>query len=394
MPTPSTAPPASPDPEDQWLLRWMDGREKRLPLREVIELLRASSGRTLWTGRVEREGPVWASPPGTRQLLPVQQIPALRAEWIATQERAIGAGKRIYAFFAGCLSLISILELLANRNPRSTIFIVLAVVLWVQVVREHRRQRRFSSDLAMWEAIPQAVREMQARWNIGPLRRDSRAWWLVIAMLLVGLVQLWLGGQGAAPLDPNAAIHRAGLLKPLPNSEWWRLWTAPLLHGSVIHWVVNCSALLSLAALIDGLCRRWWTPLVWMLGALGGTVASVLGSKLPSVGASGGIAAMLGFLLILGLRLRPVLPWLLTSMVQTLVVMVLLGVVLHPYIDNFAHAGGLSVGILLGVIHPLNRLRQHGPSARHAASAASRMTSRVIDGVLVTQLVWTVSVLI
>lgn len=69
------------------------------------------------------------------------------------------------------------------------------------------------------------------------------------------------------------------------------------------------------------------------------------------MGASGGIMGLIGFMLVLAIRLRGVLPkQLMESMLEVIVIITLYGAFLWNIIDNAAHAGGLLGGILVGLI--------------------------------------------
>lgn len=133
----------------------------------------------------------------------------------------------------------------------------------------------------------------------------------------------------------------------------YRLATSTLLHGDLLHLLFNVVAIIAVGRIVE----PWIGPLR-LLGvfALGGVVASV-GSHLTGVvqsdGASGGAYALLGLVLVVGLRLRrdlsrddrwilgPVL-WLFTGL-NVLVSFAL------PFIDVAGHLFGLGLGLLLGL---------------------------------------------
>lgn len=148
-----------------------------------------------------------------------------------------------------------------------------------------------------------------------------------------------------------AAIQAAGLVKPaVRDGEWWRLLTGPLLHAHTAHIWMNAGALLSSGRLIEVHSRREYLPLTFLVAALVGSVFSFVAyPEKISVGASGGIMGLIGFLLVLGYRRRGSLPpgfagGILVSLVAT----VALGVVAIDIIDNAAHLGGLIGGALVG----------------------------------------------
>ncbi len=170
---------------------------------------------------------------------------------------------------------------------------------------------------------------------------------LISVMLASGLMQLVL----ERGMDWSAlSVDKAGLLKG-ENVEWWRYLTGPLLHGNILHWVMNAAGLLYLGRRVE-LLARWPHVIIVMVGAawVGGLATSFLMSK-PSVGASGGIMGLLGFLLVfetLHTRLVPKSSRkrLLAAVTGT----VLMGILGFQFIDNAAHAGGLVAGMAYALI--------------------------------------------
>src|SRR5262249_41963014 len=70
-----------------------------------------------------------------------------------------------------------------------------------------------------------------------------------------------------------------------------------------------------------------------------------------SVGTSGAIMGLLGFLIIMGLRRRHIMPLVfLRNMVISVVLIAALGLVAYELIDNAAHLGGLLTGLAMGMI--------------------------------------------
>jgi rhomboid protease GluP len=88
-------------------------------------------------------------------------------------------------------------------------------------------------------------------------------------------------------------------------------------------------------------------------GVLGGSLASFATNPNPSVGISGGLFALVGALLAVGLRHRRRLPphvrrMLVRGPIEVIVLNVMLGLAL-PFIDNAAHLGGLATGFALAL---------------------------------------------
>ncbi len=166
-----------------------------------------------------------------------------------------------------------------------------------------------------------------------------------------------------------SAVEAAGLVKhAVRDGELWRLLTGPLLHGGTMHIWMNGGALLATGRLIEVHSRREYLPLTFLVAALAGSVVSVVVyPQTTSVGASGGIMGLTGFLLVLGSRQRASLPpGFARGVLVGIAAMALVGLVGFAVIDNAAHFGGLLGGVLVG--HVLERRGMIYP----AQSAGSR----------------------
>lgn len=147
----------------------------------------------------------------------------------------------------------------------------------------------------------------------------------------------------------------------------WRLATVALVHGGFLHLFFNASIFVDVGGLIERLSGSRRMLAVFWGGTVAGSLASVLLIPMPSVGASGGVFALLGALLAVSLRHRrelppPVRARLVRSTAWVIGANVILGFLL-PSIDWAAHLGGLAAGLVLGWLFGL------GPAARAALRA-------------------------
>jgi membrane associated rhomboid family serine protease len=131
------------------------------------------------------------------------------------------------------------------------------------------------------------------------------------------------------------------------GGEWWRLLTSAFLHGSFLHIAFNMFVLFALGPTLERVLGHGRYLALYLLAALGGSVASYVFSDIRtvSVGASGAIFGLMGALLVAGRRLK-------SDMRQ---VAILLGInvvigFLAPGIDWRAHLGGLLVGALVAAV--------------------------------------------
>jgi membrane associated rhomboid family serine protease len=133
--------------------------------------------------------------------------------------------------------------------------------------------------------------------------------------------------------------------------EGWRLLTAPMLHGGFLHFWMNYGALESLGRTMETRGVRAYVPLVFLAAALAGGLCSILiPPDAPSVGASGGLMGMFGFLAVMAWRREKHLPQgFLRGLLINIALIGLVGVFAYQFIDNAAHAGGLLAGLLIGL---------------------------------------------
>lgn len=135
------------------------------------------------------------------------------------------------------------------------------------------------------------------------------------------------------------------------DGQWWRLLTTSLLHGSLLHLVLNATALLSISEWIEHECGRLHALTVFLIGSLGGGLASLVWCESPVVlGASAGILGQAGGLWLarvfgpapLRARLAPISPG---SLGVLIILCLLLGLVI-PGIAQAGHVGGFLAGSL------------------------------------------------
>jgi rhomboid protease GluP len=173
--------------------------------------------------------------------------------------------------------------------------------------------------------------------------------------------------QGSPRPSLQALIALGGISRDLvfEQGQWWRIFTAPLLHVDLNHIVSNSIPLLVCGILFEHLVGRSWFAAIFAVGAVAGTVASVTESSVVSVGASGAIMALLGSMVICGLRYsgekrgRRMLSFSLYTAIPSLFPLAAKG-----HVDYAAHGGGAAAGMLLGLLlqaqWPLaNPLPQH-----------------------------------
>jgi len=139
--------------------------------------------------------------------------------------------------------------------------------------------------------------------------------------------------------------------------EYWRLLTAPWLHGGTEHLVGNGIALYILGMVCEAAFGRAQLVVLYVLSGLAGSLVSMLVSVGPSVGASGAIFGLQGAAIVLLRRERDRL--LVRDRRVGFVLLIwaiytIAGGLTDPFIDNGAHIGGALGGALIALrLHPV-----------------------------------------
>lgn len=250
------------------------------------------------------------------------------------------AEREIQWYALGLVAVLSIYALWLPRWGFRSILVLVPALLAIRLVGAvHARVEALRTDATAFPAARARLRH--AAWIQAQPARYTKT--LLGVLITVFVAEMFV--------DREAAIQAAGLVKPaVRNGELWRLLTGPLLHANTMHIWFNGGALLASGRLVEIHSRQEYLPLTFLIGSLMGSVASVAAyPETTSVGASGGIMGLIGFLLVLGFRRRESLPpgftgGILVSVAATAA----LGIVGFAMIDNAGHLGGLIVGALLG----------------------------------------------
>lgn len=162
---------------------------------------------------------------------------------------------------------------------------------------------------------------------------------------------------GGLKLTPSIETLVAyGALVPdlvVERGEWYRLLTAPLLHGSLLHILMNGLALWSIGPDLERRVGRTWLFVLFFQGAVGGALGSFLlnPSDIVSVGASGAIMCLIAAAFVVMFHSREPRRWeqqweMLRAVGLSLVPLFFIG--RHSGIDGAAHLGGAVTGFALG----------------------------------------------
>ncbi len=151
------------------------------------------------------------------------------------------------------------------------------------------------------------------------------------------------GGIGGEILERIGA----SLPYPVDMAQPWRLVTAVFLHGSMLHILFNMWVLLDIGPQIEELYGSARYLFIYVATGIGGYVLSSAMWHF-SVGASGALLGLIGVMLAMTTGRRAAQTQMLRqNLIRWLIYIAVLGI-LMPGIDNWAHAGGLVSGFLLG----------------------------------------------
>jgi rhomboid protease GluP len=181
----------------------------------------------------------------------------------------------------------------------------------------------------------------------------------VTAVILGLLVVIFALEVRYGALTSRESIVAAGALvrERVSMGEYWRLLTAPWLHGGIEHLIGNGVALFILGMVCEHAFGGAQFVVLYVLSGLAGSVISGGMSLGPSVGASGAIFGLQGAAIVLfrqhreRLLLRDrrigfvLLIWAIYAIASGLT---------EPFIDNGAHIGGALGGALIARrLHPV-----------------------------------------
>ncbi|MFN7709435.1 MAG: rhomboid family intramembrane serine protease [Holosporales bacterium] len=206
--------------------------------------------------------------------------------------------------------------------------------------------------------------------------RDSWFSVLIIGLLVsVFILQLLFPVLPAKALTPHITtlIAMGGLGQQIVQEldQPFRLLTSALLHADPIHLMMNGFALFFGLKILHSIIGYAWTLCVLLLGTIGASWTSMAFNDphTVAVGASGGIMALFGAILVLGyfLKADPTIRQQLHGIVLRVALPSLLpiGGMMGINVDYSAHMGGFVAGILIMwfstlVMRALTRARLDG----------------------------------
>lgn len=191
-----------------------------------------------------------------------------------------------------------------------------------------------------------------------PVTRPRLTWIVLginVAMFLVtvlfGLLQFgnW---NLLTNLLPTLVIFGAKVNELIAQGEVWRLLTATVLHGDILHLLFNVYALSALGVNVERYFGHGRFLLIYLLGGLWGSFASFATSPEISVGASGAVFALAGATAVYFWRYRENFGDEGRAILQNVLMVIGLNLVFgftNAQIDNAGHIGGLIGGAVVAL---------------------------------------------
>jgi membrane associated rhomboid family serine protease len=208
---------------------------------------------------------------------------------------------------------------------------------------------------------------------------------ILVVLFAAYFVEVYAGGANSIIAGPSGrTLFDLGAMYPpaIATGQWWRLFTATLLHEGILHIGLNAWALWIFGALVENTFGRGKFVLIYVVSAFLGSAASYAFGPVNAlgVGASGAIVGLFGAFIAYNVRRRHLasamanLRWAATI----IIINVLVGFG-FPGVDWRAHLGGLFAGAVVGAAIDESLPRQ----ARTAISVATTLGVVLLGVVLV-----------
>ncbi|WP_066268794.1 rhomboid family intramembrane serine protease [Hydrogenophaga palleronii] len=313
------------------------------------------------------------------QHLQVQNLDQLQ---IVLHEGAVSRAATASLFHRGLKRAIVLGPL--RRSERA-----IAAQAALQAFRQHASHQAQTVLNGRMEAL-QAHEAFEAR-----LRSLTPVPWAVYLVIAVN-VAVWLFNllDGMSPMKPTPAELFAwganSTTAVVRDGEYWRLFTATVLHGGVLHLGLNMFALWDAGRRV---CRWYGNGqflLIYLGAGLAGSALSLHFSsqQAVSVGASGAVFGVLGALLVGVYQHRASVPKAMATQLMTsqgvFVALMLAQGFARSGIDNAAHVGGLLAGALMAWLLVEQIDEQAGAARRLGRQAVSVLAVLLVVGGLVT----------
>lgn len=204
--------------------------------------------------------------------------------------------------------------------------------------------------------------------------RGMSPWPLLTCALIAANAAVFAWEISVRALADRDALIAAGALvrQRVLEGEVWRLLTTMFLHADPGHLVGNCLILYVVGMACEHAYGRLRTALVYLASGLCGGLLSMAFLPGPSVGASGAIFGVIGCVIAFFYRYHRVAKLRDKRIGLVLLIWAVYSIgtgSFNPFLDNFAHLGGLIGGAIVSLLLRPRLLSR--PSPRPGDSADS-----------------------
>ena len=235
---------------------------------------------------------------------------------------------------------------------------------WAEHVAHRKRKRKTKLS---WE-------EYETRRRERGFKRPFFAYLLVVLNIAMFVFSLYWSGWQLVPFnvnpllgpDPEVFVQLGALhtRKMIETGTYYRIFTAIFLHGGFFHLVINIGALFLLSRIVERNHGYFQASFLFLIPAIGGNVVSgVMQPNYILLGASGGLFGLIGVLvadIVLNWKLMFLIfkqyrgrsgCWIRFQCLFWLIFDLFINSVVGftPFVDNFAHMGGLTYGFLMAL---------------------------------------------
>jgi membrane associated rhomboid family serine protease len=252
-----------------------------------------------------------------------------------------------------CLAAVAILAVITRNVPQMwlvTLWPGMVVLTWTLRLSVRLFQLQRINPAATLQLEHQESAEHAA--GVADFRARSATVTPIVTYGLMGLITLVTVVQLVQMFRGFPSLEAAALVKAaVRRGEWWRLLSASYLHAGLPHLVGNLAALRLLGGMVETYDQRSRVPLVYLVSVIGGSLASTLLTATTSLGASGGILGLVGYLVVVSGREQGRAPiWVRKRMLAMLGATAVYGIAGFFFIDNAAHLGGVVAGAAVGLV--------------------------------------------
>lgn len=271
--------------------------------------------------------------------------------WVVAGRLAAQSGVEI-GFIERILFALKVSIFSGMNGLAMIIYVIFAFIPWYQARKRRSEMEHWTED-GLANIAPALRFETWLGWQKAPFTKVFLG-----LITIVALAQILSHARAQGFTAILSIFHNwdgqqaAGLVKQQYfTGAWWRLLTAPFLHGNIIHFLMNAAALMYLGKRLEVFARWPHLPLVFLFASAVGGESSARFVTANSVGASGGLMGWLGFLLVFETLHNRLVPRTARKRLAAgVAITALIGIIGFRFVDNAAHAGGLIAGMLYAVI--------------------------------------------